>query len=124
MLVTLTFPDELYEEYKKMDPKEPRRVIIKQLTRMQSSSPYQRSLVLEQEQLAELEEMLGDGAASGLALTTAVRNLMTVSVDKAHVSLTTGQLRRLASLATFYKQHPDTYLERFISKSLRETWGA
>lgn len=123
MLVSISIPDAVYDQYVKQNPTNPRLAMQQQLERFQDVGKGDRPLVLKKEVLRKLEAHHGVPLENEEMLLKWVENLVNFKVDDITIALREGQRKHIASEAQFYKRSPSEHATVRIKQAIDSGLG-
>lgn len=119
MILRITVPDEVYEAYGQVNPKNPRKVMEDLLVKFAGADPEKKSILVTGDELAALQKILGTSVDSSKGLLEAVRGRLTFEVGGVRVELTEAQRKKLVTQAQAWKKEPTTFIEQQVTDLLR-----
>jgi hypothetical protein len=123
MIVSLKVSDELYEEYGRRNPNNPRTAMADSLERFVSHDPGIKSVLLDGENLSLLQSALQTSLSDPAELTRLLIKALSVRVDEVEVALTPVQRKSIETNASFFKQTQGEFAKNKIEEGLRVAFG-
>jgi hypothetical protein len=123
MIVSLKVSDELYEQYGRRNPNNPRAAMIDTLERFVSSDPGIKSLTLEGENLKQLQDALQTVLKDPDEATRLLLKALSVRVDEVEIALTPTQRKSIETNSAFFKQDPGDWTKNKVEEGLRVAFG-
>lgn len=123
MLVQLRVDDELYQQYAKRNPGDPRKALEEALVAFKDLEPGVPRVVVENPELRELNRIVGEPVSSVAQLLNWAKKLTSFSVAGVEVELSPGQRQRLVQMAGFMNQPLDSYVKQQIGTMVLEKIG-
>jgi hypothetical protein len=123
MIVSLKVSDELYEEYGRRNPNNPRAAMADTLERFASHDPGIKSVTLEGDNLAQLQSALQTSLSDPDELTRLLIKALSVRVDEVEIALTPVQRKSIETNSAFFKQDPGDWTKNKVEEGLRVAFG-
>jgi len=123
MIVSLKVSDDLYEQYGRRNPNNPRAAMIDTLERFASHDPGRKSLTLEGENLKQLQDALQTVLRDPDEATRLLLKALSVRVDDVEIALTPTQRKSIETNSAFFKQDPQNWAKNKIVEGLRVAFG-
>ena len=119
MILRMQVPDEVYEAYGEVNPKNPRKVMEAFLEKFAGADPSGKQILLEGTHLAELQRLLSVSVDTPGALLDAIRQSLLFKVDEVEVQLTDAQRKKLVTQAAAWKREPAEFIAQQVRENLR-----
>lgn len=119
MILSIRVPDETYETYARRNPENPRVELERSLQAFASLDPKRVSLFLNQEELAEISQILGLPVNDVKTLLELLRRSQRASFGEGlEVELNPGQRNRLQAMATAMAEDFRSYAKRELKRGV------
>lgn len=119
MILRITVPDEIYEAYGAINPKNPRKVMEQLLVKMAGADPAKKSILMTGDLLSETQKLLGTSVDSAVGLLGAIKDRLTFQVGDVSVELTDAQRKKLVTQAQAWKRDPAEFIAQQVRDNLR-----
>lgn len=123
MIVSLKVSDDLYEQYGRRNPNNPRAAMTDTLERFVSHDPGTKSVTLEGDNLRQLQEALQTSLSNPDEFTRLLVKALSVRVDDIEISLTPTQRKSIETNSAFFKQSPADWTKNKVVEGLRIAFG-
>jgi hypothetical protein len=122
-VVTLSLPDEVYQQYVNMGGASPNKQMVQQLTRFAEFAPQDRVLILSKAEQKEIEGLYGKPVdhKEWPDFFAWMKARASVKIGATEIPLNQAQLKRLASQVYFWKRTHQTEEEaerQFLQQKL------
>ena len=119
MILRITVPDEIYEAYGAINPKNPRKVMEDILVKFAGVDPSRKTIIVTGDLLAEIQKLLGASLDSAAGLFGAVKERLTFQVGDVNVQLTEAQRKKLVTQAKAWNRPVDEFIAEQVRENLR-----
>jgi hypothetical protein len=119
MILRMQVPDEVYEAFGQVNPKNPRKVMEALLEKFSGANPAGKQILIEGEELSRLQGLLSTSVDSAESLLEAIRVALLFKVDDVEVELTDAQRKKLVTQASAWKREPAEFIAQQVRENLR-----
>ncbi len=123
MVVTLSLPDELYQEYVKFNPANPHKAIVKQLERFKDAKQSDRGIWVTGKELEEIQRSAGRSVETPKDIQSLITEALQLKFEGFSVSLSAGQRARLRQDAGFWGKTPEAYASEIARETFSNRFG-
>ncbi len=123
MVLTLSIPDELYQDYVKINPQNPHKAIVRQLERFKTALPSDRGIWVTGKELSEIQRAAGRQVETPEDIERLVTEALKLNFDGIDLKLTAGQRARLTQDATFWGRNPNDYASEIAKELFANRFG-
>ncbi len=124
MVVTLSIPDDLYQDYVKMNPQNPHKNMVKQLERFKKIPLASATLVFSPDDMKRLTKTVQLSVESPSQLLDILEKALSLEIDSVKITLSEGQRKRLESNANFFGKTVPEFLSAQAKEAVLNAFGA
>jgi hypothetical protein len=123
MIVSLKIPDELYEQYAKRNPGDPRKALAEALETWKNLEPGVPRLIVENPELRELKTLTQVDLSQAKNLLAWAKRSAKVSAAGVDLELPLGVRERLQAQADFMKEPYQEFARKQLAAAITRALG-